>query len=200
MESEAYMTYHAYDIGEKTPKPKYTKKKADSVSSLKMKSLLGTDISQKDEKPSKKEQKGTRDKKTCVERRSPIKKQGLIMKFGNCICKRRKRGKRIMKRQKCRGAFLCSKASNIPLINLHPLSAQPNLDNPLSANTKTKKPSPVLLHTLPANYIIHPTNHPSCINAKLESPFPMHFRMAELFQRSSKENQRLGFALDFLTN
>ncbi|GJV36774.1 hypothetical protein Tco_1409251 [Tanacetum coccineum] len=37
MESEAYMTYHAYDIGEKTPKPKYTKKKADSESSLKMK-------------------------------------------------------------------------------------------------------------------------------------------------------------------
>ncbi|GJZ35464.1 hypothetical protein Tco_0581281 [Tanacetum coccineum] len=32
LESEAYMTYHAYATGEKTPKPKSTKKKADSES------------------------------------------------------------------------------------------------------------------------------------------------------------------------
>ncbi|GJT81927.1 hypothetical protein Tco_1056269 [Tanacetum coccineum] len=36
-ESEAYMTYRAYAIGKKTPKPKSTKKKADSESSPKMK-------------------------------------------------------------------------------------------------------------------------------------------------------------------
>ncbi|GKF01894.1 hypothetical protein Tco_0028817, partial [Tanacetum coccineum] len=37
LESEAYKTYRAYATGEKTPKPKYTKKKADSESSPKMK-------------------------------------------------------------------------------------------------------------------------------------------------------------------
>ncbi|GJY35845.1 hypothetical protein Tco_0421223 [Tanacetum coccineum] len=37
LESEAYMTYHAYATGEKTPKPKSTKKKADSESSPKTK-------------------------------------------------------------------------------------------------------------------------------------------------------------------
>ncbi|GKD42612.1 hypothetical protein Tco_1267257 [Tanacetum coccineum] len=37
LESEAYMTYRAYATGEKTPKPKSTKKKADSKSSPKMK-------------------------------------------------------------------------------------------------------------------------------------------------------------------
>ncbi|GKA47650.1 hypothetical protein Tco_0740533 [Tanacetum coccineum] len=37
LESEAYMIYHAYAIGEKTPKPKSTKKKADSESSPKTK-------------------------------------------------------------------------------------------------------------------------------------------------------------------
>ncbi|GJR16722.1 hypothetical protein Tco_0965249 [Tanacetum coccineum] len=37
LESEAYMTYRAYATGEKTPKPKSTKKKADSESSPKMK-------------------------------------------------------------------------------------------------------------------------------------------------------------------
>ncbi|GJW64635.1 hypothetical protein Tco_0116519 [Tanacetum coccineum] len=36
-QSEAYMTYHAYATGEKTPKPKSTKKKADSESSPKTK-------------------------------------------------------------------------------------------------------------------------------------------------------------------
>ncbi|GKE98648.1 hypothetical protein Tco_0021999, partial [Tanacetum coccineum] len=38
LESNAYMTYRAYATGEKTPKPKTTKKKADSESSLKTKS------------------------------------------------------------------------------------------------------------------------------------------------------------------
>ncbi|GJR82691.1 hypothetical protein Tco_0153476 [Tanacetum coccineum] len=37
LESEAYKTYHAYATGEKTPKPKSTKKKADSESSPKTK-------------------------------------------------------------------------------------------------------------------------------------------------------------------
>ncbi|GKA36751.1 hypothetical protein Tco_0723316, partial [Tanacetum coccineum] len=37
LESEAYMTYRAYDTGKKTPKPKSTKKKADSESSPKTK-------------------------------------------------------------------------------------------------------------------------------------------------------------------
>ncbi|GJV08946.1 hypothetical protein Tco_1346602 [Tanacetum coccineum] len=37
LESEAYMTYRAYAIGEKTPKPKFTKKKVDSEASPKMK-------------------------------------------------------------------------------------------------------------------------------------------------------------------
>nr|GFA49487.1 hypothetical protein [Tanacetum cinerariifolium] len=37
LESEAYMTYRAYATGEKTPKPKSTKKKADSKSSPKTK-------------------------------------------------------------------------------------------------------------------------------------------------------------------
>nr|GEV59405.1 hypothetical protein [Tanacetum cinerariifolium] len=37
LESKAYMTYRAYATGEKTPKPKSTKKKADSKSSLKTK-------------------------------------------------------------------------------------------------------------------------------------------------------------------
>ncbi|GJU29381.1 hypothetical protein Tco_1172970 [Tanacetum coccineum] len=37
LESEAYMTYHAYATGEKTPKPKSTKKKVDSESSPKTK-------------------------------------------------------------------------------------------------------------------------------------------------------------------
>ncbi|GJX77635.1 hypothetical protein Tco_0324446, partial [Tanacetum coccineum] len=37
LEFEAYMTYHAYATGEKTPKPKSTKKKVDSKSSPKTK-------------------------------------------------------------------------------------------------------------------------------------------------------------------
>ncbi|GJR51851.1 hypothetical protein Tco_1402372 [Tanacetum coccineum] len=37
LESKAYMTYHAYATGEKTPKPKSTKKKVDSESSPKTK-------------------------------------------------------------------------------------------------------------------------------------------------------------------
>ncbi|GJU04905.1 hypothetical protein Tco_1121335 [Tanacetum coccineum] len=42
LESEAYMTYHAYATGEKTPIPKSTKKKADSESFTKDESLLKT--------------------------------------------------------------------------------------------------------------------------------------------------------------
>ncbi|GJY13424.1 hypothetical protein Tco_0382733 [Tanacetum coccineum] len=39
LESKAYMIYRAYATGEKTPKPKYTKKKADSESSPKTKPI-----------------------------------------------------------------------------------------------------------------------------------------------------------------
>ncbi|GJY39727.1 hypothetical protein Tco_0426091 [Tanacetum coccineum] len=42
LESEAYKTYHAYAIGEKIPKPKYVKNKADPESSPKKKSSLAS--------------------------------------------------------------------------------------------------------------------------------------------------------------
>ncbi|GJS84364.1 hypothetical protein Tco_0750905 [Tanacetum coccineum] len=42
LKSEAYMTYRAYATGEKTPKPKTTKKKADSEASLKTKTTQAT--------------------------------------------------------------------------------------------------------------------------------------------------------------
>ncbi|GJY50870.1 hypothetical protein Tco_0441717 [Tanacetum coccineum] len=42
LESEAYMTYRAYATGEKTPKPKTTKKKTDSEASPKTKTTQGT--------------------------------------------------------------------------------------------------------------------------------------------------------------
>ncbi|GKC96617.1 hypothetical protein Tco_1162059 [Tanacetum coccineum] len=42
LESEAYMTYRAYATGEKTPKPKTTKKKADSEASPKTKTTQAT--------------------------------------------------------------------------------------------------------------------------------------------------------------
>ncbi|GKF83395.1 hypothetical protein Tco_0245051, partial [Tanacetum coccineum] len=42
LESEAYMTYRAYTTGEKTPKPKTTKKKADSEASPKTKTTQAT--------------------------------------------------------------------------------------------------------------------------------------------------------------
>ncbi|GKB93799.1 hypothetical protein Tco_0979936 [Tanacetum coccineum] len=67
LESEAYMTYHAYATGEKTPKPKSTKKKANSESSLKMKltqSSKGKRIKTvaKGDKPAKKKQSVTKSK------------------------------------------------------------------------------------------------------------------------------------------
>ncbi|GJZ95509.1 hypothetical protein Tco_0667843, partial [Tanacetum coccineum] len=46
LESEAYVTYRAYATGEKTPKPKSTKKKADSESSPKTKLLALIILSQ----------------------------------------------------------------------------------------------------------------------------------------------------------
>ncbi|GKB30836.1 hypothetical protein Tco_0870237, partial [Tanacetum coccineum] len=42
LESEAYMTYRAYTTGEKTPKPKTTKKKANSEASPKTKTTQST--------------------------------------------------------------------------------------------------------------------------------------------------------------
>ncbi|GJT26871.1 hypothetical protein Tco_0907146, partial [Tanacetum coccineum] len=42
LESEAYMTYRAYATGEKTPKPKTTKKKVDSKASPKTKTTQAT--------------------------------------------------------------------------------------------------------------------------------------------------------------
>ncbi|GJR22284.1 hypothetical protein Tco_0970811 [Tanacetum coccineum] len=67
LESEAYMTYHAYATGEKTPKPKSTKKKADSESSPKMKltqASKGKRIKNiaKGDKPTKKKQSVTKSK------------------------------------------------------------------------------------------------------------------------------------------
>ncbi|GJZ14233.1 hypothetical protein Tco_0549463 [Tanacetum coccineum] len=67
LESEAYMTYHAYATGEKTPKPKSTKKKADSESSPKTKltqASKGKRIKTvaKGDKPAKKKQSVTKSK------------------------------------------------------------------------------------------------------------------------------------------
>ncbi|GJX41140.1 hypothetical protein Tco_0256130 [Tanacetum coccineum] len=63
--SEAYMTYRAFATGEKTPKPKSTKKKADSESSPKTKltqAYKGKRIktSAKGDKPAKKKQSTTK--------------------------------------------------------------------------------------------------------------------------------------------
>ncbi|GKB14426.1 hypothetical protein Tco_0848349 [Tanacetum coccineum] len=65
LESEAYMTYHAYATGEKTPKPKSTKKKADFESSLKTKPTQASKgkrikTSAKGDKPAKKKQFATK--------------------------------------------------------------------------------------------------------------------------------------------
>ncbi|GJV44749.1 hypothetical protein Tco_1429285, partial [Tanacetum coccineum] len=67
LESEAYMTHHAYATGEKTPKPKSTKKKADSESSPKTKltqASKGKRIKTiaKEDKPAKKKQSITKSK------------------------------------------------------------------------------------------------------------------------------------------
>ncbi|GJW04069.1 retrovirus-related pol polyprotein from transposon TNT 1-94 [Tanacetum coccineum] len=67
LESEAYMTYHAYATGEKTPKPKSTKKKADSESSPKTKPTQASKgkrikTSAKGDKPAKKKHSATKSK------------------------------------------------------------------------------------------------------------------------------------------
>ncbi|GJW31473.1 hypothetical protein Tco_0051505 [Tanacetum coccineum] len=71
LESKAYMTYHAYATGEKTPKPKSTKKKADSESSPKTKltqASKGKRIKTvaKGDKPAKKKQSVTKSKGLTV--------------------------------------------------------------------------------------------------------------------------------------
>ncbi|GKE16405.1 hypothetical protein Tco_1423982, partial [Tanacetum coccineum] len=71
LESEAYMTYHAYATGEKTPIPKSTKKKADSESSPKTKltqASKGKRIKTiaKGDKPAKKKQSITKSKGLIV--------------------------------------------------------------------------------------------------------------------------------------
>ncbi|GJX13019.1 hypothetical protein Tco_0204777 [Tanacetum coccineum] len=71
LESEAYMTYHAYATGEKTPKLKSTKKKADSESSPKMKLTRASKgkrikIIAKGDKPPKKKQSVTKSKGLTV--------------------------------------------------------------------------------------------------------------------------------------
>ncbi|GKC75566.1 hypothetical protein Tco_1126340 [Tanacetum coccineum] len=67
LESEAYKTYHAYATGEKIPKPKYVKNKADPESSLKKKSDQVSEgkrlkTSAKVTKPAKKKQPATTSK------------------------------------------------------------------------------------------------------------------------------------------
>ncbi|GKA47840.1 hypothetical protein Tco_0740798 [Tanacetum coccineum] len=67
LESEAYMTYHAYAIGDKTPKPKSTKMKADSESSPKTKPTQASKGKRiktlaKGDKPAKKKQSTTKSK------------------------------------------------------------------------------------------------------------------------------------------
>nr|GEV19395.1 hypothetical protein [Tanacetum cinerariifolium] len=71
LESEAYMTYRAYATGEKTPKPKSTKKKAYSESSLKTKPTQASKgkrikTSAKGDKPVKMKQSVTKSKGLTV--------------------------------------------------------------------------------------------------------------------------------------
>ncbi|GJU31317.1 retrovirus-related pol polyprotein from transposon TNT 1-94 [Tanacetum coccineum] len=71
LESAAYMTYRAYATGEKTPKPKTTKKKADSESSPKTKSTQASKGKRittlaKGDKPAKKKQSATKSKGLTV--------------------------------------------------------------------------------------------------------------------------------------
>ncbi|GJX94043.1 hypothetical protein Tco_0348629 [Tanacetum coccineum] len=71
LESEAYMTYRAYATGEKTPKPKTTKKKADSESSPKTKSTQASKGKRittlaKGDKPAKKKQSASKSKGLTV--------------------------------------------------------------------------------------------------------------------------------------
>ncbi|GKC75046.1 hypothetical protein Tco_1125820 [Tanacetum coccineum] len=67
LKSEAYKTYHAYDTGEKIPKPKYVKNKADPESSPKKKSTQASEgkrlkTSAKVTKSAKKKQPATTSK------------------------------------------------------------------------------------------------------------------------------------------
>nr|GEU84980.1 hypothetical protein [Tanacetum cinerariifolium] len=71
LEFEAYMTYHAYATGEKTPKPKFTKKKVDSESSPKTKRTQASKgkrikTSTKGDKPVKMQQSITKSKGLTV--------------------------------------------------------------------------------------------------------------------------------------
>ncbi|GJU32934.1 hypothetical protein Tco_1176523 [Tanacetum coccineum] len=71
LKSEAYKTYHAYATGEKTPKPKSTKKKADSESSPKTKPTQASKgkrikTSAKGVIPAKKKQSATKSKGLTV--------------------------------------------------------------------------------------------------------------------------------------
>ncbi|GJX90149.1 hypothetical protein Tco_0343475 [Tanacetum coccineum] len=71
LESEAYMTYRAYATGEKTPKPKSTKKKANSESSPKTKPTQASKgkrikTSANGDKPAKKKQYATKSKGLTV--------------------------------------------------------------------------------------------------------------------------------------
>ncbi|GJS07774.1 hypothetical protein Tco_0364570 [Tanacetum coccineum] len=71
LESEAYMTYRAYATGEKIPKPKTTKKKADSESSPKTKSTQASKGKRittlaKGDKPAKKKQSASKSKGLTV--------------------------------------------------------------------------------------------------------------------------------------
>ncbi|GJU36239.1 hypothetical protein Tco_1184593 [Tanacetum coccineum] len=71
LEFEAYITYRAYDTGEKTPKPKTTKKKDDSESSPKMKPTQASKGKRiitlaKGDKPAKKKQSATKSKGLTV--------------------------------------------------------------------------------------------------------------------------------------
>ncbi|GKE02797.1 hypothetical protein Tco_1390780, partial [Tanacetum coccineum] len=71
LESEAYMTYRAYATGEKTPKPKSTKKKSDSESSPKTKPTQASKgkrikTSAKGDKAAKMKQSATKSKGLTV--------------------------------------------------------------------------------------------------------------------------------------
>ncbi|GKB67703.1 hypothetical protein Tco_0929115 [Tanacetum coccineum] len=71
LDSEAYKTYHAYATGEKIPKPKYVKNKADPESSPKKKSAQASKgkrlkISTKVAKPVKKKQPATTSKEKSL--------------------------------------------------------------------------------------------------------------------------------------
>ncbi|GJS16304.1 hypothetical protein Tco_0410776 [Tanacetum coccineum] len=77
LESEAYMTYRAYATGEKIPKPKTTKKKADSESSPKTKSTQASKGKRittlaKGDKPAKMKQYASKSKGDGVDIQSKV--------------------------------------------------------------------------------------------------------------------------------